>query len=231
MRSQLAKSVLVISITLTLVSCAYPSPPLTFDLKETRQPVGCTRILEETLESFPFNKLTLPETAQWIRKTYEIQPNQTLATNGIYYLRWQQGSKDFTVDFPGEFAMSVAARQNENPPIVEEVLNCLGEPGFVQAHHDPTPDGPTYTVLQFWYPERGLMFYSSIPAPAEAIDRRMPMPLVTYMKPGSLEEVVGSVYIVDPGSEQYQRIFSSVKPWPGSLEKIVVDPPLERREP
>lgn len=159
---------------------------------------------------FPFSQLTWQEAVQWVQKTYDVQPRTYLAADEVTnYLKWEQGTRRYTVMVAtDELIDGVAVSHEQNPPIVQEVLTCFGEPGFYEAFYDPTPDGPTYTTLQLWYPERGLVFYGSVPSPLAAVDRRMPMRLVTYF---------------EPNSQVNNEALMSWKLWPGDVEKVVID--------
>jgi len=189
--------------------------------------VACAQILEDRLLRFPFGQLGLEETELWIRETYGIIPEKALATTGAFYLRWKEGSRTFsTAVYPEEHTEALSVRQTDNPPIAEEVLKCFGEPSYVYAYHDPTPDGPTYTVLQLLYTDLGVQFRSSVPAQLDAVDPRMPMSGISYGRPGTIKDIILARYDVEPGSEEFQRIVTSIKPWPGSLDQIEIgDPP------
>lgn len=208
---------------MALTSCGYLSPPLAFDPYADRQPVECTQILDDRLLRFPFGQLGLEETELWIQDTYGVASEKVLVTTGAYYLRWNEGSRTFsTAVYPNEHTEAISVGQADNPPIAQEVLECFGEPTFVYAYHDPTPDGPTYTVLQLWYTGLGIEFASSVPAQLDSVDPRMPMSGVSYSRPGTLHELILARYEVEPGSGEFQRILSRVRPWPGSLDGVVI---------
>ena len=214
----------VVGASMALTSCGYLSPPLAFDPNADRQPVECTQILDDRLLRFPFGQLGLEKTELWIQDTYGVAPEKVLLTTGAFYLRWNEGSRTFsTAIYPEEHTEAMSVRQTDNPPIVEEVLKCFGEPSYVYAYHDPTPDGPTYTVLQLWYTGLGVEFGSSVPAQLDAVNSRMPMSGVSYSRPSTINEMILARYEVEPGSDEFQRILGRVKPWPGSLDQIVVD--------
>ncbi len=227
MLRQLAPWPIAIGLTIALTSCVYLSPPLTFDPNATRQPVECTQMLDDRLLSFPFGQLGLEETELWIQETYGVPPEKTLMTTGAFYLSWKEGSMTFlTAVYPDQHIEAVSVGQAENPPIVDEVLKCFGEPSHVYAYHDFTPDGPTYTVLQLWYTELGVEFGSSVPARLDTVDLRMPMSGVSYSRPSTVNEMILARYAVEPGSDEFQRLLDRVTPWPGSSDKIVIgDPP------
>lgn len=215
MRVQLVRLLVLLSMASTVVSCVYLSPPPTFDPDAPRQPVECSQIIEDALMDFPFNQLTWQGAVQWVQKTYNVQPRTDLAADEItHYLKWEQGTRRYTVMVAAdELIDGVAVSHEQNPPIVQEVLTCFGEPGFYEAFYDPTPDGPTHTTLQLWYPERGLVFYGSVPSPLPTVDRRMPMRLITY---------------VEPNSQANNEALMSWKLWPGDLEKVVIDDRYKR---
>lgn len=224
MLRQLACWLTAIGTTTALASCAYLSSPVTFDPNVGRQPVTCAQILEGRLLKFPFGQVGLEETVLWIQETYGIAPEKVLATTGTSYLYWKEGSRTFsTAVSPAEHTEVVSVEQTDNPPIVEEVLKCFGEPSHVYAYRDPTPDGPTYTVLQLWYTKMGVEFDSSVPAQLNAVDPQMPTSGVSYSRPSPLSDMILARYEVEPGSDEFQRIFGRVKPWPGSLDRIVID--------
>ncbi len=215
MRVQLFRLLVLLSMASMVVSCVYLSPSPTFDPDAPRQPVECSQTIEDALLGFPFNQLSWQEAVQWVSKTYNVQPRVDLAADEVtYYLRWELGARRYTIVVAAdELVDGVAVSQEQNPPIVQEVLTCFGEPGFYEAFYDPTPDGPTYTTLQLWYPGRGLVFYGSVPSPLPAVDRRMPMRLVTY---------------VEPNSEANNEALMSWRLWPGDLEKVVINDRYKR---
>jgi len=224
MLRQLACWLTAIGTTAALASCAYLSPPVTFDPNVGRQPVACTQILEGKLLQFPFGQLGLEETALWIQETYGIAPEKVLATTGASYLRWKEGSRTFsTAVYPAEQTKAISVEQADNPPIVEEVLKCFGEPSYVYAYYDPTPDGPMYTVLQLWYTGMGVEFGSYVPAQLDVVDPQMPISGVSYSRPGPLSEMILARYEAEPESDEFHRILGRVKPWPGDLDGIVID--------
>ncbi len=215
MKAQLIRVLVLLNVALIAVSCAYLSPVPTFDPDAPRQPLECSQIMEDALLGFPFNQLMWQEAVQWVQEAYDVQPRVDLAADEVtHYLRWDQGTRRYTIMVTAdELIDGVAVSHEQNPPIVQEVLTCFGEPGYYEAFYDPTP-GPTYTTLRLWYPERGLAFYGSVPSPLPAIDHRMPMRLVTY---------------VEPNSGANNEALRSWKPWPGDLERITIDDRYKRR--
>lgn len=223
MLRQLTCWLTAIGMTTALASCAHLSPPVAFDPNVGRQPVPCAQMLEGRLLQFAFGQLGLEETILWIRETYGIASENVLTTSGTSYLSWKEGSRIFSAAvYPVEHTEAISVEQADNPPIVEEVLQCFGEPSYVYAYYDPTPDGPTYTVLQLWYTEMGVEFGSSVSAQLDAVSPLMPMSTVSYSRPSTLNEMILARYEVEPGSDEFQRILGRVKPWPGSLDRIVI---------
>lgn len=223
MSHQLIRRFIVIGLTIVLTSCQYVSPPPAFDLNAAREPIECAQILDDNLLTFPFGLLNLEETELWIRNTYGVVPEKATIITGAFYLSWTKGANTFsTTVYPEKYSTAITVRQAPNPPIVEEVLKCFGEPAYVQAYYNPTPDGPMYTVLELWYPETGLTFRSSTPAQLNTVSPRMPVS-ISYSKPNTLDEMILARYVVEPFSEEFQTLRNQIKPWSGSLDKITID--------
>lgn len=208
MRGKLISTLFFLNVALMVASCVYLSPQPSFDLDAPRQPVRCSQITEDALLNFPFNQLTWQEAVEWVRYTYKVEPRMDRASDGLtYYLRWEQGGKRYTTSVVADaFIDGVAVSQEENPPVVREILDCYGKPTFYEAFYDPTPDGPTYTALRLWYPKQGLVFYGSVPLLLPDLDPRMPIRLAAYVEPSS--DI---------------RPLKSWKPWPGDLREVVIE--------
>lgn len=224
MRKRLSRILLLASAILTVVACAYLGEPQTYNPEALREAVGCTQIVEDSLLDFPIKHMTLTKTVDWVKGTYMVEPREDAGRLGTF-VRWTWAGRDYTSDLIDGFVRGVAVRWQHNPPIAQEILDCIGEPAYYQAYRDPTPTGPD-TVFALWYPAYGLRFYGSVPAVLTGIDRRVPLQVVTYVEPGSLQETVDRVFIFEPGDDVAPNVITSIKPWPGSLDQIVIgDPP------
>jgi len=162
----------------------------------------------------------------WILERYGVQASVGADYGSYHSFYWRTDGKYYDMLLTDN-RVSLATVWETGFPGVQQVLDCLGDPEYYRAYLDPTP-GPTFTQLILLYPSRGLSFGATLFEPVEAFEVTAPVKSVGYSKFGSIEEVILASAIIEPGSEQFNRILASVRPWPGSLNRVVVDPPLSR---
>lgn len=224
MRKKLSRILLLSGAILTVVACAHLGEPQTYNPNVLREAMGCTQIVEDSLLDFHIKHMTLTKTVDWVKGTYMVEPRIDAGSLGTF-VRWTWEGRDYTSDLIDEFVRGVAVRWQQNPPIAQEILDCIGKPAYYQAYREPTSAGPD-TVLALWYPAYGLRFYGSVPAVLTAIDGRVPLQVVTYVEPGSLQETVDRVFIYEPNDDIAPNVLTSIRSWPGSLDQIAIgDPP------
>lgn len=228
------KIVLFFCFALLLTACP-PASPFMFesplDNAVTRQPVSCSEILSAELIDFPFDQLTLQETVLWIREIYGIDPRQDTAHSApIQYLRWEQGEKRYTVDFIREQNAGGVTITWVNRPTVMELLGCIGDPTHYRSWIEPN-QGINYTDLELWYPSLGYEFLGYTPDPLPSItDSSMLLSSLTYVRPGSLEQVVGRVFSSEIGSDRHNIVMARLRVWPGALDQIEIDRESSRND-
>lgn len=190
----------------------------------TGQPTTCEGLFEADLVGGSYGLMSDEEAQRWILERYGVLAS-TGADYGSYHsLYWRTGGKYYSM-LLGNDKTSLGMVWETGFPSVQQILDCLGDPEYYRAYLDPTP-GPTFTQLILLYPSQGLSFGATLFEPVEAFEVTAPVKSVGYSKFGSIEEMILASSIIEPGSEQFNRILASVKPWPGGLDRIVVDPPL-----
>jgi hypothetical protein len=195
-------------------------------ISPTGQPTTCDELSEADLVGESMGVMSDEEAQRWIFERYGVQASVGADYGSHHSLYWRTDGKYYSM-LLGDDRTSLGMVWETGFPTVQQVLDCLGEPEYYRAYLDPTP-GPIFTQLILLYPSQGLSFGVTLFEPVEAFEVTAPVKSVGYSKFGSIEEVILASAIIEPGSEQFNRIFASVKPWPGSLDRIVVDPPLSR---
>lgn len=174
------------------------------------------------LQQLSYGNATVPDVRQWVISTYEL--DSTAVVEGERDLRWNIENGEVHADFRNDALKGATIRWTQAPSL-QQVLDCLGSPDYYEAAIKP--DHRPRFDFALWYLREGLMVYSASydRADVDAIhmnDKR-PMETLFVTAPGSLEEVVRSVYMYESTVELPSSLTNTIRPWPGSLSRIVVD--------
>jgi len=187
-----------------------------------RNPIPCDEIREDALRTLPFGAATMPEVGEWVITTYQVDETSVMEQQN--QLSWNLPNRSFTARFEDDILRRVIVYWSMGPT-VEEIIDCLGTPEYYEATIK-RDIRPRFDFV-LWYPSQGLVAGSShfrrgsMTAEDVSKDYRMDRFIVT--KPGALENVVAIVYGGSSIDEVPDELISTIKPWPGSLDQIVVD--------
>lgn len=194
----------------------------------TGQSVECGDLVEERALSFSFDPMSPEEAQAWVDHTFDTTTSNNSPESMYRLLNWATEKQRWSM-YLTERETTLSAYWEYDRPALQEVLRCMGTPDYYRAFLDPTP-GPTLTQLELWYPRDGLRFFITLTEPASKFDSAAAIKGVSYFKPGTVQEIMRSI-AAEPSSEQYRRLLNSVKPWPGSLDDVEIDPPLDKSGP
>lgn len=172
----------------------------------TGQSMPCEELLETDLVGKAFDPMSDEDAHKWILERYGVQASAGADYGDFHSFYWRTNGKYYDVLISNN-GFSLAMVWETGFPAVRQVLDCLGDPEYYRAYLDPTP-GPTFTQLILLYPSQGLSFGVTIFEPVDAFEFSAPVKSVSYYEPGTLEDAT----------------LASAKPWPGSLDRISVDP-------
>lgn len=174
------------------------------------------------LQQLSYGNAKVPDVRQWVLSTYEL--DSTAVVEGERDLRWNIENGEVYADFRNGALKGATIRWTQAPSL-QRVLDCLGSPDYYEAAIKP--DHRPRFDFTLWYLREGLMVYSASygKADVDAIDMndKRPMETLFVTAPGSLEEVVRSVYMYESTVELPNSLTNTIRPWPGNLNRIVVD--------
>ena len=200
-----------------------------------RTPVACDQILDTQLRTVPFDSITNDMMEQWIKKNYELSDEDLKIDNGANpdssrlkrkLYSWKSGDKRYNV-FMSPYVTYIRVELSIQPT-VDEVVTCFGAPSHYQATDMIYPDR-TF-IFNLWYLERGVVLeHSEIPGlnnvldhflgRAGAVDGNTLIESISVVKPDSAENMISQLYY----KTNVGKVLSSLKPWPGSIDKVSVD--------
>ncbi len=194
----------------------------------TGHSVECDDLVDERALSFSFDPMSPEEAEAWVIHTFGTTTSDNSPESMYRLLNWTSEKHRWSM-YLTERETTLGAYWEYDRPALREVLRCMGAPDYYRAFLDSTP-GPTLTQLELWYPRDGLRFFVTLTEPVSKFDSAVAIKGVSYFKPGTVQEIMRPI-AVEPSSAQYRRLLNSVKPWPGSLDEVEVDPPLDKQEP
>jgi hypothetical protein len=184
---------------------------------------------DPTLASFPFAEADARMAQKWVVDQYGVASKDihvTSTNQGIEYLDWRVGQNDYSISMwnRGKPTAAVSVGWSDNQVTLGDALRCLGSPKVYRAYYRLNPDAGPWTVLDLWYPDRGLVLGLGAKQKITRFDPGMGLSGATHVQPGSEDEIVSRVNVVQPGSESYTRILSSLRVWPGDVSDLEIDP-------
>ena len=205
----------LLGLAILLMSCRSPVEPL-----------ACSDIVDERLLGNPAAKLEFEEGEQWVYDTFSTEP--AIEDYGIrddyyrYVLRWQQDDLEYSIGYKQGSWKNVNVRWQGDASTIQDIFQCIGEPTYYDAFYEQYAEAK-YTGLGFWYPERGLIIGGSYSVPRKSFTETTTLSGVSYSAPGTLEELVLDTHLIQPDSVELEQILAQIKPWPGSLEEIIIE--------
>jgi hypothetical protein len=217
---------ILVMITL-LVACDPPARALT----------DCNEILELPLRSLLVGTLTKAEAKAWLRSQL---PADVPIEPGDSSIAWSVDRNDFVMRFDGqgklsrivknhsrvprlEDALPFAKHPNGGAPMLQDVLRCFGAPDAYEAVRGMHEF--SYFALNLWYPKLGLAYshnpFAGVPPSLAELGMHT---LAIYAPAQSAQALIEREWSVQTKTETDKRMLTHhLKPWPGSLERIVVD--------
>lgn len=204
-----------------LCQCSAPSDP-------TKPPtIACSELRQDAMHQLPFGVQDAEGTVKWITETYGVNSRAVSAetySDGQTSLAWSADGARHLAWFRQEKLTSVETRWQLRQPTIGDALRCLDQPELYHAEYRLPPEA---RELDFgmWYPAKGTaVFASQISNESEppAITREMKVTVMVVTAPGRAEEVVTSGYALGYASGVRDAVLQTMKPWPGSVERVEV---------
>ncbi len=217
---------------LTLSGCVSqpPLPRLT-----PYPPFTCASLTESYWQEFTFGvnaDETVDDIVAKIVKLWELDSAQVqiepMSERGVV-IQWQVEFHDgadprYSAHFHEELKLtSVFFRWWNRIPTLAQVIECLGLPEHYAAYYDRSTGGRALYV-DLWYVNKGFFLqgystHSQDQPPVIRPDYRIQNFRATL--PGDLKQMLFIMY--DPKPEVFAGFLCLIKPWPGSIEAMVVD--------
>ncbi|GEM_PF-2657136 len=200
-----------------------------------RTPVACDQILDTQLRTVPFDSITSDTMAQWIKENYGLTDedlkidevaNPDSGGRKARQFSWKSGGNRYNSFISS--SVTYIRVELSSQPTIDEVVGCFGAPSHYQATDMIYPDR-TF-IFNLWYLERGVVLeHSVIPGlnnvldhflgRAGAVDGNTLIESISVVKPDSAENMISQLYY----KTNVGKVLSSLKPWPGSIDKVSVD--------
>ena len=198
-------------------------------------PVPCDQILDIHLRAVPFNTITSDTMAQWIKENYGLTDedlkidevtNPDSGGRKARQFSWKSGGNRYNSFISS--SVTYIRVELSSQPTIDEVVGCFGAPSHYQATDMIYPDR-TF-IFNLWYLERGVVLeHSVIPGlnnvldhflgRAGAVDGNTLIESISVVKPDSAENMISQLY----HKTNVGKALLSLKPWPGSIDKVSVD--------
>lgn len=209
---------LLATIIFVLASCdtmgAVPVP--------TGRPIACEELIDERALQLSLIPPTPNDAQAWVARVFDAEAEDNGREGNLRFLFWTSDGKSWSLHLV-EGDPTLAVIWETNPPALREVIRCVGEPQYYNAFYDR---GTLTSELGILYPSKGLSFGATQTGLVDSFTSTVAVTSISYYEPGTLEDTILNPVLVEPGSEQYARIRNAIKPWPGSLDKVVIgDPP------
>ncbi|MCC7353269.1 MAG: hypothetical protein IT330_05880 [Anaerolineae bacterium] len=194
-------------------------------------PLDCAEVGDARLATFPFDQSTEEAALAWIQAQYgsdrkDIRVNKP-TNSDTEQLDWSVGDKEYLITLWnfGKPTASVGMRWERNGPTVSDALRCLGNPAVYDAYFEAWPEA-IWTNLDLWYSERGLMFGTFATRRVARFSNHTRLRHAIYAQPGTEEELASRFYSIRRGSAYYNDLLKRLKPWPGNIRDVKVDPQI-----
>jgi hypothetical protein len=195
----------------------------------------CEAILHSALLSVPFDEIAQgqEEANQWIvsefpTATVEFTAWEPSGDGNIGLFRWSQDDKAFELYLLSTnrylTQLQLPNRFSSRYPTLRHILRCFGTPEYYILEVGVPIGGATLgTILQLWYPDRGIRFMDVSQQYKPPVRYTADSPItaaITITPPGSMEEMLRNI---SPGAEQrIQQQLAVLKKWPENFTELVV---------
>jgi hypothetical protein len=228
MKRNFVHSATLLATAWLLLSCIRSTPGPQLD---------CALVVDPKFTTFSFDQVSVQGIQAWIQNQYGVSEKDTRITHRspdprIVYWEWQfdwhVGNVDYGVTFyrEGQSDTTLFARWRSGAPTIGDALRCLGEPSLYRAYWDKHPEA-VWTQLELWYPDRGLLVRSLVEHKTAGFDEMAKLSGVTYVRPGSTQEIIPRFWAVQPARPPYERILNSLRVWPGDIKDVEVDTQMD----
>lgn len=178
----------------------------------------CEAIVDERALQGPFTPMTFEDAKAWVARVFSAEVQDNGREGNLRFLYWTSDGRTWSLHLR-EDETTLGVLWEIDPPALHEVIRCIGEPEYYNAYYDR---GSLSSELGIFYPSRGLSFGARQSGLVERFDPMAAVTRISYYMPGSLENTILAPSAVEPGSELYERLRHSIRPWPGSLDQIVI---------
>ncbi len=180
-----------------------------------------------TLRSLVGQEYTPDELRAWVSEAYQ-PPSEWLRTEKYeesQEVNWRKGSIWYTATLQQSKVVRVVAISGRIS--ISDLTKCIGgEPSWYSAQYGPHWSG-NMLMFDLLFPEQGVLaggtrFLRSRPERPPAINGNYRMTYVSFVSPGSLDQIMSQIYGPGPSVEREQEV-QKLKPWPGEWKDIVID--------
>lgn len=226
-RRHLAVLLSVVMLFASCVDIAQPSERTPLPTSQAQW--DCEDVVDEKLKAFPF-QIPGDTVIVWIQDQYRIELTDIHGGpsgddgKGEYRYWWVgQRRYDVTRRLDARDSALVQVRWDKQAPSLAVTLRCLGAPPLYRAYLSPTEAG-SWTVLELWYPERGIMVMASVTHKTSEMTTDQAVAHIAYVQPGSPEELITRFFVsTTRGSDRYMERLKGLKPWPGDISQVAID--------
>lgn len=205
------------SVLMALMSLLSACAPL-------QSPIVCEEIREDTLRDLSFGVATMPEVRQWALTTFHLDDTNLIEGPGPDEIKWSFPNRTISARFQKDVLKRVIIYRVKGPKL-QEVLDCLGAPEYYEAAIKPDIE-PRFDFT-LWYPAQGVVVNTSsfgrASATARDVTKDRRARIINITGTGTLKDMVKTVYSYPSVEDIPDELMRTIKPWPGSLDQIVVD--------
>lgn len=183
-------------------------------------------------------KEATPEQFQkWVSRTYQLA-NSAVAVEGttveavkrgtVSFVSWHIGNFQYVAQLDSRVVLRFLVSGTDAS--TDSLISCLGTSAWYFVHSSGAERGAQRTV-ELFFPDHGIVLHGWYYVPFGAQSRpllnrdRLSWHLM-FMRPGSVEQLVGDYYDYDPALAR--DVLRQIKPWPGDWSKIEFPPYLPK---
>ncbi len=189
------------------------------------RPPSCEEIAEPRVLAAPLNQLTPDTLPDWVESSFHLSEPITVFSVNQYV--WKEGERRYDVVLsPNIKRIKVDLAPQ---PSLNEVLACLGSPALYYATSHLHSDVALEVGL--WYPDRNVVVEHFVLSRGlrlipytPYIDGQIRMQRLTVVRPGTVNEMIDNAIPYGNMAELHDKVVKSLKPWPGEVSKMEIDP-------
>lgn len=205
-------------IAVLLASCTYLAQP------------DCDVIRASALRAQLKQESSIEQFKTWIMHTYGVASDSIFAARSrdreYWDVQWQVAGRRYDLALSnGRLDDRAGMSFERRKPSANQVIVCLGAPTLYYARYN-WDLGQYALSLTLLFPDQGILasgakYFYPKPEQTPVIKGDFPISHLTFVLPGSAEQVLQEIYI--EGSVSMEPSIPEYQPWPGNWQDIVIE--------